>query len=73
MLSDLRDSGAIEQDADVVLFVHRQSKFDENAPGDEGELIVGKNRNGSCGTILLKWDAKTTKFSDGPHLPRFDA
>lgn len=72
MLSDLRDSGAIEQDADVVLFVHRQSKFDENAPDDEGELIVGKNRNGSCGTILLKWDAKTTRFSDGPALPRFD-
>ena len=68
MLSDLRDSGAIEQDADVVLFVHRQFKFDESAPEDEAELIVGKNRNGSCGTILLRWDPKTTRFSDGPGL-----
>jgi replicative DNA helicase len=70
ILSDLRDSGAIEQDADVVLFTFRQHVYDDHHPASDAELIVGKNRNGSPGTIPLHWEPKTMTFSDSPHLTR---
>ncbi len=58
ILADLRDSGSLEQDADVVMFLHR--------PEDEGytELIVAKNRGGRIGTVLLDWEAQYTRFDD---------
>ena len=63
-LSDLRDSGAIEQDADVVMFLHDPSKVDENLPKDEILLLLRKNRSGSIGEMKLHWDGNTTTFRD---------
>ncbi|MFO7816562.1 MAG: replicative DNA helicase [Desulfovibrionales bacterium] len=63
LLSDLRDSGAIEQDADVVLFLFREEVYhptDENR--GRSELIVAKQRNGPTGAIELQWNAATTRF-----------
>ena len=63
-VSHLRDSGAIEQDADIVLLLHRESEYDENADKGGAEVIVAKNRNGSTGTIELRWDGTYTRFSE---------
>lgn len=63
-LSDLRDSGAIEQDADVVVFLHDPSKADENLPKDEITLLVRKNRSGAIGEIKLNWRGETTTFRE---------
>lgn len=66
MLSDLRDSGAIEQDADVVLFVWREGYYKKNEPAlaKNATIIVGKNRNGACGEVKLLFEAELTKFFD---------
>lgn len=66
ILSDLRESGAIEQDADVVVFLYRASVYDEAALGEEGvaELLVRKQRNGPTGTVLVQFDGKFTSFND---------
>jgi replicative DNA helicase len=63
-LSHLRESGAIEQDADVVLFVHREECFapDEADVRGKAQIIVAKNRNGETGVIELAWLASTTSF-----------
>lgn len=71
ILSDLRDSGTIEQDADVVMFVYRQAYYDErNSEIDPSmitntaEIIVAKNRSGPTGVIELAWDGSIVKFMD---------
>lgn len=64
VLSDLRESGAIEQDADLVWFLHRPFVYDETADESLAELIVAKLRNGRCGTVKLQWDGKTTSFQN---------
>ncbi len=64
-LSDLRDSGAIEQDADVVIFIYREdyySKEESSSPG-ETEFIIEKNRHGEVGTVKLHFDGSHTKFT----------
>ncbi|MFA6947693.1 MAG: replicative DNA helicase [Eubacteriales bacterium] len=64
MLSDLRDSGAIEQDADVVMFLYRPEYYKEGE-GDEqnfAEVIIAKNRHGSTGSVKMGWMGQYTKF-----------
>ncbi len=57
MLNDLRDSGSIEQDADVVMFIHREGYYAPKGEADDntGEIIIGKQRNGPLGTIPVAW------------------
>jgi replicative DNA helicase len=65
LLSDLRESGAIEQDADVVMFVYRDEYYNETSEArGKAEVIVAKNRNGSTGTRLLKFQKAWTRFDD---------
>ena len=65
MLSDLRDSGAIEQDADTVIFLYRDEYYDNKSAKDEvgrAEVIVAKNRHGALGNIQVGWIGQYTKF-----------
>ena len=65
MLSDLRDSGSIEQDADSVIFLYRDEYYDNQSNSDEpaiAEVIIAKNRHGSTGTVKVGWVGKFTKF-----------
>ena len=65
MLSDLRDSGAIEQDADTVIFLYRSEYYDSDANDEEGsiaEVIIAKNRHGSTGNVKVGWIGRYTKF-----------
>lgn len=61
-LSHLRESGAIEQDADAVWFIYRAKYYDKEIEHDEAEIIIAKNRNGPTGTVLLVFDGKTKTF-----------
>lgn len=68
-LADLRESGAIEQDADIVMFLHRPDAYDpEDRPG-EADLIVAKNRSGPIGTVPLTWLKQMLKFGDRAEVP----
>lgn len=62
-LSDLRESGAIEQDADVVLFLWREGYYSPESPQDTAELVVAKHRNGPTGTVPLTWDETRARFT----------
>ena len=65
MLSDLRDSGSIEQDADIVIFLYRDEYYDTENSNDEGsiaEVIVAKNRHGETRTVKMGWVPQYTKF-----------
>ena len=68
MLSDLRESGAIEQDADVVMFLYRDDYYNHDSP-DKGvsEVIIAKQRNGPIGTVKLAWLPQYTKFANLEH------
>ena len=77
MLSDLRDSGAIEQDADMVLFLYREDYYKEEAAAADNkicEVVVAKNRHGGLDTVKLGWIPDCTKFrtimDDGSLVPR---
>ena len=64
MLSDLRDSGAIEQDADIVMFIYRDDYYKEDSEARNiAECIIAKNRHGSTGKVNLKWSPEFTTFS----------
>jgi replicative DNA helicase len=65
-LSDLRESGSIEQDADVVLFIYRDdaNNPNEESKGIEAELIIGKQRNGPTGTVRVAFSRQFTRFDD---------
>ena len=63
MLSDLRESGSIEQDADIVMFINRPDKYaDYQGEKDIAEIVIAKHRNGQTGTIKLKWRGEITSF-----------
>jgi len=65
MLSDLRESGAIEQDADVVMFLYRDEYYNPDTEAkNQAELIIAKQRNGPTGTIDLVWIGQYTKFKN---------
>ena len=66
MLSDLRESGAIEQDADVVMFVHREEYYDKENPElkNKASIIIAKQRNGPVGSVDLLFLGSTTKFKN---------
>jgi replicative DNA helicase len=64
LLSDLRYSGAIEQDADVVICIYREHFYNANAPAGIAELLVRKNRNGPTGVVKVFFDAKTQRFGN---------
>lgn len=61
---DLRESGALAQDADLIMMVHRQEKYDEQSQEHQGkaEIIITKSRNGQTGTVLLGFDGATFRF-----------
>lgn len=66
MLSDLRESGSIEQDADMIMMLYRDDYYDKDDVEKQGqaEVIVGKNRNGPTGKVALRWEAEFGRFRD---------
>ncbi|KYG60795.1 replicative DNA helicase [Bdellovibrio bacteriovorus] len=66
MLSDLRESGSIEQDADVIMMLYRDDYYDKENPDKQGhaEVIVGKQRNGATGPVKMRFDAQYNRFRD---------
>lgn len=68
-LSDLRESGAIEQDADVILLLHRPGYYEGSRGGNKAEVIIGKNRHGPTGSIVLEFHKDTVRF-EHPATPQ---
>lgn len=65
VISDLRESGAIEQDSDVVILLHREEMYDEESPrAGEADVIIAKQRSGPTGTVILSWLGKFSRFDN---------
>ncbi|MDD6381500.1 MAG: replicative DNA helicase [Lachnospiraceae bacterium] len=73
ILSDLRDSGAIEQDADVVMFIYRDDYYNKDTDKKNvSEIIIAKQRNGPVGTVELAWLPNLTRFANKTHSRKKD-
>ncbi len=69
VLADLRESGAIEQDADLVMFIYRDEVYNQDSDQKgTAEIILAKQRNGAIGTVRLKWIAEQTRFANLEHV-----
>jgi replicative DNA helicase len=64
VLADLRESGAIEQDADIVMFIYRDAYYKKYEGGNEAEIIIAKNRNGATGTATIAWNENIASFQN---------
>lgn len=71
MLSDLRESGAIEQDADVVVFIFRRSMYSKNFPETDANLVIAKGRNSRLGIVQVMFDGRHQRFTDAEIPPEW--
>lgn len=66
MMSDIRESGSIEQDADFIGFIYRENLYDQSVSPEEAELIIRKQRSGPIGTVRMRFNPRTVHFDDVP-------
>jgi replicative DNA helicase len=71
-LSDLRESGSIENDADIVMFIYREDLYNPDAPKNMADLIIAKQRNGPVGEVRVLFDPTRTRFQELDTSPEFE-